>query len=380
MRIIALQPALPHYRLDFFRRVYASFGARFTLFYSPTDLCGITAEVSEETWALPVGPIKPLLPGLEWQGGVLSIPVARGDILVVCGAPRTVSTLALIVKAKMKGARVVWWGHFWSATSKTWRFRLRMQMLKVCDGILFYSENEVEEYLSRRSRPEIGPVEGLNNGINTEPIEAVRAPFDPAQRDNAILFIGRLTPKAQLPLALEALADIPSGLRPRLEVIGAGEERELLVRQSKALGVSDFIQWHGAITDEARIGAIANRCRLFVYPGEVGLSLIHAMAYGLPAIVHSDRWRQMPEFAAFESGATGREFQYGQASSLASVIESALTDESALSAYSAAAIMRVTHTFNTRDMAARFVSMIEGLCRGDGGAVGGRVGPQGGKA
>ena len=32
-------------------------------------------------------------------------------------------------------------------------------------------------------------------------------------------------------------------------------------------------------------------------PGAVGLSLIHAMAYGLPCLVHSNRLQHMPEIA-----------------------------------------------------------------------------------
>ena len=46
--------------------------------------------------------------------------------------------------------------------------------------------------------------------------------------------------------------------------------------------------------------------RIFVYPGEVGLSLIHAMAYGLPCLVHSDRLKHMPEISISK----GNEFDF----------------------------------------------------------------------
>ena len=73
------------------------------------------------------------------------------------------------------------------------------------------------------------------------------------------------------------------------------------------------------MAEEPDIAQIANRCRLFVYPGGVGLSLIHAMAYGLPSIIHDDRWRHMPEIAAFQDGRTGRTFEREDPGSLASV-------------------------------------------------------------
>lgn len=333
-------------------------GESFSVFYSPTELVGIPASPNTEPWARRIGPQLSVAPGLEWQQGALSIPVERGDVVVICGAPRTLSTLAMIAKAKMSGAKVIWWGHFWTSTSKAWRFWIRMQMLRACDGILFYTDREIEEYLTTSTTDKKAILRGINNGINTEPIEAVRAPFDPAQRENTILFIGRLTPKAQLSLALEALACIPSGQCPRLEVIGSGEEQEQLVQISRTLGIENHITWHGAIVDEARIAAIANRCRLFLYPGEVGLSLIHAMAYGLPAVVHSARWRQMPEFAAFEDGVTGRAFRYRDARSLADTLMAVTGEGVLLREYSAGALSRVDDTFNTRDMAKRFVAMV----------------------
>ena len=103
---------------------------------------------------------------------------------------------------------------------------------------------------------------------------------------------------------------------------------------------------------------ITNRCRLFAYAGEVGLSLLHGMSFGLPAIVHSDRWRHMPEIAAFLDGVTGRSFAYGDAEGLAHAIADLMDDAEALNAYSKAARERVEDTFNTKDMARRFVEMV----------------------
>lgn len=365
MKIITLQPALPHYRLDFFRKVHSLLGDVFSVSYSPTRLAGITSESLSEPWAKRIGPINPIMNGLEWQQGAMEIPIDRGDILVVCGAPRTLSTLAIIGKARIKRAKVVWWGHYWSSTSKTWRFRLRINMLRFCHGVLFYTDKEVEEFFDNHAKMNFSCVRALNNGINTEPIERLRAHYEPALRPNRILFIGRLTPKADLAFALYALAAIPEEIRPTLDVIGDGEERSRLAVQATELNLENYVKWHGAITDEHEIAKIANCCRLFVYPGEAGLSLIHAMAYGLPAVVHSDRWKQMPEFAAFEDYVTGRSFHREHVSSLAGILTEMITNEFALSSYSASALSRVKETFNTRDMANRFVEIIR-MVGGDG--------------
>lgn len=358
MNIIAIQPALPHYRLDFFRRVNANLKNRLAVFYSPTELEGITAYTNPEPWANKIGPIRSILPGLEWQHGAMSIPIRRGDVVVVCGAPRTVSTLFVIAKARLFGAKVLWWGHFWSSTSKTWRFHLRLKILLSCDGVIFYTDKEVDEYLELGNIKHIKNLTALNNGIDTAPISLVREDFDFGRREKALLFIGRITRKADLNIALDALAIIPHAMRPKLEVIGMGIEKDRLQARASELGLDGHVVWHGAITDETKIARIANRCRMFVYPGEVGLSLIHAMAYGLPALVPNNRWRHMPEIAAFEDGVTGFSFDRGSSTSLANAIVELINAEDVLLEQSQASLARVESTFNTRDMARRFSNFV----------------------
>src|SRR5690606_32831442 len=114
----------------------------------------------------------------------------------------------------------------------------------------------------------------------------------------------------ELPVLLKALAE-PILKDVHLNIIGDGPERSTLEGLASELGVQAQIIWHGGITNEGEIARIANKCRLFVYPGAVGLSLLHAMAYGLPSIIHDDRWRQGPEVAAFYSAGSGTTFTSG---------------------------------------------------------------------
>lgn len=363
-RKIIFQPALPRYRLDFFERVERRFGERFTVYYSQTDMGALTASISDRRWARRLSPMRALLPGLEWQPGVLSTPVRRGDIVVVCGGPRTISSMLMLIWAGLRGAKTVWWGHYWSGTSKTHRFFLRRQLMRLASALLFYTDQEVEEYKVSHGKHDRRIVTALNNGIDVDPIAALRAPYDPAKRDKAVLFIGRLTAKAELPLLLKALADPRLG-DVRLEVIGDGEERRLLEALAGTLALGDRIVWHGGTTDEAAIARIANNCRLFVYPGGVGLSLLHAMAYGLPVVVHDDRRAQMPEIAAFYRAGNGLSFRRGDSAALANALVLAFERVTVDRTWSDAAIGVTENDFNTKEMAERFCKLMAHLERGD---------------
>lgn len=356
-KIAIIQPALPAYRLDFFQKLADHYGDVFRVYYSPVDMGVLTSSGSRASWEHPLGPMRQPLRGIQWQVGALSTPVNRGDLVVVCGAPRALTTLLLLLKIRLKGARSIWWGQYWSATSKTWRQRLRIWLSQLADGLIFYSDDEVERFRSDGWRHR-GPVGALNNGIAIDDVVRLRHSYLVAKRRRNLLFIGRLTAKANLDLLLKAMADtVLSDVH--LHVIGAGGEERVLRELAEANGLTSRITWHGGTTDEARIACVANRCAAFVYPGQVGLSLIHAMAYGLPTVVHGDRLRQMPEIAAFVEGDTGISFEPGSHAALAQAVAELLSDSDRLHHMSATCTAMVERNFTTDGMVRRFVAYVD---------------------
>jgi glycosyltransferase involved in cell wall biosynthesis len=230
--------------------------------------------------------------------------------------------------------------------------------MRMSHSVVFYTDREVEECQLRMGRFAPARLSGLNNGINTDPVEACRSAYTASARKPHLLFIGRMTEKAQTRLLLMALAD-PRLSDIRLEIIGAGPEEASLRVQASELGIAARVVWHGPITEEATIASVANRCALFVYPGSVGLSLIHGMAYGLPAVVHSNRWHHMPEISALKPGVNGLTFEEGNAVSLAETIADALSDPIRLDRMSRESLETVRDSFNTKDMSKRFVAAVK---------------------
>lgn len=353
-----LQPSLPSFRRPFYRQLEQMAPGSLRVVYSVSDRGILTATPEEAPWARTIGSIRDLPFGLMWQTGALSIDLARADVLVLWGNPRCLSTLALAIRARLRGVRIIWWGHYWSSTSREWRMSLRMLLTRVADSLLFYTDQEVAEYRGGAGLRDSRPIAALNNGLDTGPIRAARMAYVAVRRPRELLFIGRVTPKARLNLLLTALAN-PVLADVRLNIVGSGEAVEVLQAQTKALAIADRVVWHGATTDDAMIGPVANRCRLFVYPGEVGLSLIHGMAYGLPCVVHSDRWRHMPEIAAFENDSTGRSFAPDNATDLARTIAGLIDETDALDCFSRRCITVTDESYNTSDMLLRFLSFVE---------------------
>ena len=356
-RIIVIQPALPAYRLDFFDKLSFYYGASLKVYYSHESMGVLTEFGDVNPWAEKIGNIEPVLPGVEWQHGVFSISIRAGDVIVISGAPRCISNMFLFLKARLCGAKAVWWGHYWSSTTKKHRFILRMLLMRLAHSVLFYTDQEVDEYRKGMGKLDKRKISALNNGINTDSIVNLRVPYVSSERPKELLFIGRLTEKSEIDLVLKALAQ-PGLEDVFLSVIGDGPDTVSFISMTDVLGISDRVVWHGATTDEARIASIANQCRAFVYPGAVGLSLIHSMAYGLPSIVHDERFLHMPEIAAFEDGETGVAFHKGDTSDLANVIRAIIDQTDVLDYMSKSCLNLTDNSFNTKKMAKNFIDLV----------------------
>ena len=231
--------------------------------------------------------------------------------------------------------------------------------MKIANGIIFYTQEEVDEYLSR-IKEEKRPVVGLNNGVDIIPIKRIRKEYDADTRQHEILFLGRVSDKANFKILLEALKN--SNLSNiTLNVIGNENRDSSLHGNQNSIYNRPKINWYGKLTDEQEISNIANRCRIFVYPGAVGLSLIHAMAYGLPCLVHSDPLKHMPEIAAFKTGVTGSTFNSGDPKDLAVKLSTMILNTKTLNIMSNNCLKIVDNEFNTTRMAQKFINFIKEL-------------------
>ena len=148
-KIIVLQPVVPTYRDGLFGRLAEYFGTSFSVYASQLSMGALTGERKTAYWERPLGSFKRLGFGLQWQSQALSIEVSSGDIAILSGNPRNISTLLFLIKAKLKGVKCLWWGHLWSSTSKPCRAKLRMLLMLLVDGLIFYTDEEVQQY--RRS-------------------------------------------------------------------------------------------------------------------------------------------------------------------------------------------------------------------------------------
>lgn len=360
-KLVIVQPALGRYRKGFVESLVDINADEFdiSIYCSPVDNLGV---MSMDNVPANIKYVQSKLVSIFgvffWQCfffKIISLKLKQDDVFVFNGNPRFLSSMILALWLKSHGADVIWWGHGRSSTSTKLGSFIRFRLMSLF-RVMLYTEKEVNELSTFLN----SPMCGLNNGLD---VDAIRASYshDIAKYDSELLniaFIGRLTEKSQFGLLLKAMLSLPLEVSSkfRLNIIGNVDYNELLLVEPAIKRLN--IQCFGEVWEESKVTEILSDCHIFIYPGSVGLSIIHAFALGLPAIVHDRNDLHMPEIGCFEDGYNGSLFDCGSYSSLSNKLIEISSNREVLKQYSLNAYDTVTMTFNTKDMAKRFFKFI----------------------
>jgi L-malate glycosyltransferase len=131
-----------------------------------------------------------------------------------------------------------------------------------------------------------GRIARMVSGVDTETfypgVSHVESELLPRPR---VLFTGRLHPQKNLPLLLEAWTEIARRGPANLILVGPGNDRHRLIELASTMGISDRVQFVGAVDNPADYLRAAD---VFVLPSVaegMSNSLLEAMATALPCVV-----------------------------------------------------------------------------------------------
>jgi glycosyltransferase involved in cell wall biosynthesis len=323
-----IQPAMPEYRLPFMIELSHRLDGGLRV-WAPekSGLQDSHAELVRNGVDFTPAPVRRCGPFFFQWNAIKA--AACADVIVLSLNIRHLDLLPAVLLARLRGCGVVFWGHGRSPRIGTWATRIRDRMAALGHSYILYNEREAQA-LRERGRF-TGAIAVAHNTLDTERIRRIRnrLPADgrPAGEPR-IAFISRLYDQKRVDLLIRAIHAVSasSGTAVGLDVIGDGPSRASLRDLVRALGLDDQVRFHGAMHDEAAIAAILRGCAAFCMPEACGLSIIHALAYGLPVIVNDDYRSNGPEYEAVVAGANGLTFPRGDVEALARVIERVVSD------------------------------------------------------
>lgn len=368
-KIAIITNILPQYREDMYKRLIEKYGERLHVFCQ-SEMPGMNIKSVHERFSGNVSLVKYLSLKKEklcWQFIPLLRIIKDYKIIFVYGNPRVVSNVFYSFLFRLMGKKVVIWGQYHTASSGSLLKRIRLKWWGFFDYVFLYTDKEAEAY---KDTNRAVMVTGMNNGLNQDEIKQVSKGFTTERLiewrhehglDNKrlILSCARLEKKNQFELIIACLPSLIVKYPDLLWcVIGDGDDKRNLQRRAKEAGVTNHIKWLGAVYGQESLAPWFLISECLVHPGAIGLSLMHAMGYGLPVITHDNNDKQMPEVAALDNGFNGLTYIEGNTESLCNSISGFLSDSDMRAQLSSNALQTVANNYNTETMANKFVSMV----------------------
>ncbi len=202
---------------------------------------------------------------------------------------------------------------------------------KHLDRTIFYTEDSCKWAITNNF---INPERAYwaNNTVDTIEINKFYNFVPPPDDAIRILFIGRLIPSKNIKRAIAYFEMLQKKFQTKptfLEIIGDGPDR---VHVKAAMAKNNQINWYGALVDEAEISPIMKTCSCIFIPGESGLSINHAFAYGRPYITF-ESLNHGPEISYLTHFKNGMILKNGDDNENLELIYSLLIDKTRLLEY-----------------------------------------------
>lgn len=272
-------------------------------------------------------PVRQLGP-FAWQSSLARlISELQPDVVILPGDWRLLSNLLVMIRRRVvgrNGGKVLLWTHGWTRQDGPVRKMIKRCFFGMADGVLVYSVRGGE--LGTREGFSIDQIHVVGNSTLSErSLPALAEQHRRARLDRVhghpleLICVARLTLDRELDEVLEAQAILGrQGVPNRLTLVGEGAARVRLEKIAIALGVQ--VRFLGPIYDDDALARTYAECDICVVSGRAGLTVIQALAHGLPVIAHGDLDSQMPEVEAISQGASGYLYQRGNPDSLAKAV------------------------------------------------------------
>lgn len=303
----------------------------------------------------------------------------RFDLLIHSWNSRYLTLRPALQKARQAGIPTVVWGHGYSKRESWLRSLTRNRLGKQATGIMLYTHP-----IARRLINDYGfdadRVFVAQNAIDQTPIQAARrawledeerlAAFQRHHRlqpERTVVFVSRLMAENRPDRILRAMPNLQAEIPECTAVfVGDGPERSNLEQQARELGIEENVRFAGAIYDEHELAPWLLSSGVFCYPENVGLSLLTAMGFGLPAVTSDDIDAQNPEIVALKPEENGLLYPYGDEDAMAETIARILGDATLHNQMSTEALRTATEEFTLPNMVQGFLdatSLVDGKRR-----------------
>lgn len=257
---------------------------------------------------------------LLWQKGLFRICLSSEfDSFIFLGNPHFISTWFCSIVLKFRKIPFYFWTHGVSSREYGLKGLIRRCFLNLPNKLLLYG-NHAKEILFKmgfnsdklfvvNNSLDYNYQKRIRNSISISDISYCRINFFSDPTLPQLIFVGRLINRKKINLLLDAILLLrKDNIFLNLLIVGEGPERKKLENFVSMNSLEENVFFYGASYKEDELGLLISSSDLCVSPGEIGLLVMHSLAYGVPVITHDNFSNQGPEFEAIIPDVTGSFF------------------------------------------------------------------------
>ena len=342
------QRLLPHYRVPIYEKINEALKDELLVIYDtpPAQTAFIEKEEGLSFTTFKLKNIQLLGGKLFWQAFRKPMRLhGKPKAILIEANARILHLYALYIYCKLRRIPFIPWGHGGSRTrdiaSGNYRDIINRWMVKAADAYICYSDG-IKESLSRITSPEklfvarntldsdtlIRIRKQLEARLETESPEAVKKQLG-LEADYYLCFIGRLLADKEVDKFLQVLAQLQQeSINIGALIIGDGPERKALENIVKNENLQQ-VHFLGNIADWETSGRYLYIADVMLMPGYVGLSVNHALCYGVPVITQATGANgpfHSPEVEFIIEGETGFICQHGSIPHMAEAVKQIISN------------------------------------------------------
>lgn len=334
-KILIIYPGFPHYRDGIIEALinsnhnhYVFLGDSNGYFKKPYDFKG-SADFKEFP-AYKIGPFY------FNKGLIRYVITQKSSGAIVHSPPNWISIILATLILRIKGKKVFNWTHGILTNHRNLKNKIYFIFYKYFfDGLLLYG-NRAKENLINLGFNE-NNIKVIYNSLNYKEQVKLRGTLTLKERQNIrsslfsnpnndqLIFIGRLTVQKKLNLLIKSIKLLKDeNVFVNLLFVGDGNQKKDLQSQIDKYKITDQVCFYGASYNEIQNYKLISSSECCVAPGEIGLTAMHSLMFGVPVISHNNQNKQMPEFEAILPNVNGFLFEYGNTIDLKEQIKNAL--------------------------------------------------------
>lgn len=335
-KIFVIYPGFPHYRVGIIEALINSNHNQYEFLgdkkgynnVKPYDFKG-SADFKDFP-AYKIGPFY-------FNKGLIRYVIShKCDGAILHSPPHYISIIIAAVILRIKGKKVYNWTHGILTNHRNIKNKIYFIFYKYFfDGLLLYGNLAKENLINLGFNAE--KIKVLYNSLNYKEQIKLRGTLTKKEREtirlrlfknpnnDQLVFIGRLTVQKKLGLLIKAIKLLKDeDIFVNLLFVGDGDQKKELQSQIDKFKIANQVCFYGASYDETLNYKLISSSECCVAPGEIGLTAMHSLMFGVPVISHNDRNRQMPEFEAILPNVNGSLFEYDNTVDLKEQIKNVL--------------------------------------------------------